>query len=408
MSEDDDWFERAIADADDADGETDGDSAAGTGEGGGEETADGAEENRSDAGGVEFPDDGVWETAEPFDGSGVDADGGAEEDGLFDDDFASALEEIDPSEATGGASGGARDGPDGGFGVNDAPEGEGLWADESDGADAFDGAGGFGPVEDDLGPGNEFGPGGLGVGGTGFGGPDEVDSDIDRIDLGIEGLDAMIQGGVPERSLMVAIGAPGTGKTTFGFQFLDEALSSDERAVFIALEERRESIVQSAVELGFPFDEYVEAGDLAVVDIDPIEMSNSLQNIRSELPGLVRDFGASRLALDSVSLLEMMYEDRARRRNEIYDFTRSLEDAGVTTLLLSEASEDNPYASRYGIVEYLTDAVFVLQYVRPSDFRETRLAVEIQKIRNANHSRETKPYDITDEGIDVHRDATIF
>jgi KaiC/GvpD/RAD55 family RecA-like ATPase len=59
-------------------------------------------------------------------------------------------------------------------------------------------------------------------------------------------------------------------------------------------------------------------------------------------------------------------------------------------------------------VEYLTDAVFVLQYVRPSDFRETRLAVEIQKIRDANHSRETKPYDITDEGIDVYRQANIF
>ncbi|MEF8758124.1 MAG: ATPase domain-containing protein, partial [Halobacteriales archaeon] len=116
----------------------------------------------------------------------------------------------------------------------------------------------------------------------------------------------------------------------------------------------------------------------------------------------------SRLVLDSVSLLEMMYENRARRRNEIYDFTRSLKDAGVTTLLISEASEDTPYASRYGIVEYLTDAVFVLKYVRPSDFRETRLAVEIQKIRNANHSRETKPYDITDEGIEVHRQATIF
>jgi len=77
-------------------------------------------------------------------------------------------------------------------------------------------------------------------------------------------------------------------------------------------------------------------------------------------------------------------------------------------MLTSEASEDNAYASRHGIVEYLTDAVFVLQYVRPSDFRETRLAVEIQKIRDANHSRETKPYEITNGGLSVYRQANIF
>ena len=59
-------------------------------------------------------------------------------------------------------------------------------------------------------------------------------------------------------------------------------------------------------------------------------------------------------------------------------------------------------------MEYLTDAVFVLQYIRPDDFRETRLAIEIQKIRDANHSREKKPYEITDEGISVYQQANLF
>jgi KaiC/GvpD/RAD55 family RecA-like ATPase len=52
--------------------------------------------------------------------------------------------------------------------------------------------------------------------------------------------------------------------------------------------------------------------------------------------------------------------------------------------------------------------VFVLRYIRPEDFQETRLAVEIQKIRDANHSRETKPYEITGEGISVYQQANIF
>ena len=255
-------------------------------------------------------------------------------------------------------------------------------------------------------------PGGEGGGGDSV--PSEGDfdeesfeSEIPRIDLGIEGLDQMIQGGIPSSHLMVVIGSPGTGKTTFGLQFLHHGLEQGENVVFITLEQSRESILDTADERGWEFDHYEREDRLAIVDLDPVEMANSLENIRGEFPQLIREFGADRLVLDSVSLLEMMYDDQARRRTEVFDFTRSLKEAGVTTMFTSEANEDNPYASRHGIIEYLTDAVFVLQYVR-GDTQETRLAVEIQKIRNANHSRATKPYAITLDGIDVYQQASIF
>jgi len=257
------------------------------------------------------------------------------------------------------------------------------------------------PFEDDFASAFEGG----GLSGGDF--QEAFDSELPRIDVGVDGLDEMIQGGVPERSMIVVLGSAGTGKTTFGLQFLNRALENGETAVFITLEETREAVVAAAEEKDWPFEEYVAENRLAVVDLDPVEMANSLASIRTELPRLVEEFDASRLVLDSVSLLEMMYDDQAERRTEIYDFTRSLKTAGVTTMLTSEASQGNAYASRHGIIEYLTDAVFVLQYVR-SEFRETRLAVEIQKIRNANHSRETKPYEITGDGISVYRQANIF
>jgi KaiC domain protein len=328
------------------------------------------------------PPDDVPESAESQDGDtaddfaaafeGGDGDGGDGDDGgeLFDDDFADAFAGADA----------------GGAGGTQMPGGGG---DQNFGFDVEGDAGGGG------GPGGDFEE-------------EDFESDIPRIDVGIEGLDEMIQGGVPERSLMVTVGEAGTGKTTFGLQFLNEAIQNGERAVFITLEESRERVVQSADEKGWNFSEHTDAGDLAVIDIDPIEMANSLTSIRNELPRLVEEFGASRLVLDSVSLLEMMYDDQSTRRTEIYDFTKALKEAGVTTMLTSEASEDNPFASRYGVIEYLTDAVVVLRYIRPEDFRETRLAVEIQKIRDANHSRETKPYEITHQGISVYRQANIF
>lgn len=340
-----------------------------TGEPTGEPTEEPGPEEESPVFGGEPEETSAEGLTEAFGGGG--GPGGApsaedEEDELFEDDFAEAF-------GGGGAPGGAP------------------------------GGGGGGEFGFDL----EGGEAGAGAP-EGFEEEEEYDSDIPRIDVGIEGLDEMIQGGLPERSLMVAVGEAGTGKTTFGLQFLHEAIQNGERAVFITLEESRERVVQSATDKGWKFDKHVEDGNLAVIDIDPIEMANSLTSIRNELPRLVEEFGASRLVLDSVSLLEMMYDDQSKRRTEIYDFTKSLKQAGVTTMLTSEASEDNPFASRYGIIEYLTDAVVVLRYIRPEDFRETRLAVEIQKIRDANHSRETKPYEITHQGISVYRQANIF
>lgn len=248
---------------------------------------------------------------------------------------------------------------------------------------------------------------------TGFGGDsdrpfDDRDSSLPRIDLGIDGLDAMIQNGVPDRSLIVTMGSAGTGKTTLGLQFLNQGLANGEHGVFFALEESAERVIDSAVEKGFPFDDYLADGRLAIVDFDPAEMATSLRTIQSELPALIDEFGASRLVLDSVSLLELMYHDRATRRNEVYEFTRQLKAAGVTALLTSEVTAETPYASRYGIVEYLADAVLVLQYVRPEEFHETRLAIEIQKIRDTNHIRQMKPYELTAEGIVVYQQANLF
>ena len=347
--------------------------------------------------GVETTDSGGNEPASGSDAttsSDPDPDGANENP--FDQDFATALENApDPgTDQPSGFGGGSNEPSPGG---SDDDFGFGDFDGEGQSSDAF----GFGGAESE---GEAFGFGG----GEEEFDEEEFDSELDRLDIGIDGLDDMILGGVPRRSLMVAVGSAGTGKTTFGLQFLNHGLENGESAVYITLEESYERILDTAGEKGWDFEGYVDEDRLAVVDIDPIEMANSLDSIQNDLPGLIEEFGADRLVLDSVSLLEMMYESAPKRRSQVFGFTRALKNAGITTLLTSEASEDNPYTSRFGIVEYLADAVFVLQYVRESDFRETRLAIEIQKIRDANHSRATKPYELTESGISVYRQANIF
>jgi len=348
------------------------------------------------------------EKANESDGTPWDEDGDSGETPWDEDDSGDPFDDSsdDPfggdssaESAFGDESGGGAFGEESGGG-SDSP-----WGDESDG-------GGGTPWGDDTGGDSEGLFDDEGFGGFDSGGDSEFDdedfeSEIPRIDLGIEGLDNMIQGGVPEHHLMVTIGSAGTGKTTFGLQFLNHGLEQGDNAVFITLEQSHEAIIATANEFGWEFESFEDENRLAVVDLDPVEMANSLDNIQAELPELIRDFDADRLVLDSVSLLEMMYDSQAKRRTEVFDFTRALKKAGVTTFFTSEASESNAYASRHGIIEYLTDAVFVLQYVR-GETQETRLAVEIQKIRNANHSREKKPYEMGENGLSVYQQANIF
>jgi len=464
MSEEDDWFERALRGTDEGSdeppvGSEETDDGDGEGPEPNDETAesDGAD---PDAGVAEdVPDEAEGVPDDPAKAIGIGTGDEANEDPFggdeeaSEDPFGGANEDgtdIFDGDADGGGTADDSSGDDDPFGGGtdagaDAESGAGG---ESDGTDPFGDDDPFGGSRNsrsggasDVGGNGQSGGSGDDAGNDPFGGyrgsaagdddefgfddldegdggpreatdfdvdPDEFESEIERTDVGIEGLDDMILGGVPSRSLLSVIGGAGTGKTTFALQFLNHALESGNKGIYITLEQTRESIYDTADEKGCSFREHADEDRLAVVAIDPIEMANSLSSIRNDLIRLIAEFDADRLVLDSVSLLEMMYDHPAKRRSEVFGFTRSLKEAGVTTLLTSEASEDTPYASRHGIVEYLTDAVFVLQYVRGSDFRETRLAVEIQKIRDANHSRETKPYDITDTGISVYDQANIF
>ncbi|MFC7072455.1 KaiC domain-containing protein [Halovenus rubra] len=374
---DDDWFEQGLRETDDA-AEEESDWDAASEDEDTKEVPEGTESDKADDGTTSWVDD-VDET----DTSTV-ASNSRTEDGKKRDSTTDWTERVD-TETEGIGPDDSSDDAVGSFG----PESSGKDEDDSE---LFDE--GFGDALGSSKNDNELSE-------------EEYESDIPRLNLGIEGLDQMVQGGVPRKHLMVVIGSAGTGKTTFGLQFLNHGLENGEKTVFITLEQSHEAINATANEWGWDFDTYEDNGKLAVVDLDPVEMANSLDNIQAELPELIEDFGADRLVLDSVSLLEMMYDNQANRRTEVFDFTRSLKDAGVTTFLTSEASETNPYASRHGIIEYLTDAVFILQYVR-GETQETRLAVEIQKIRNANHSREQKPYAMTDDGISVYQQANIF
>src|SRR5256886_4593091 len=133
---------------------------------------------------------------------------------------------------------------------------------------------------------------------------------------GIDGLDEMLGRGVPAGHIITVLGSFGTGKTTFALQFLMQGLINGEKGVFISLEEDVDSVVANAASFGWDLKKYLKEKKLHIVKLEPVDAKTTVTRIRSELPDFIKRSGASRVAIDSISLLNMLFADDTERREE--------------------------------------------------------------------------------------------
>ncbi|KUK69577.1 MAG: Putative circadian clock protein, KaiC [Methanomicrobiales archaeon 53_19] len=228
-----------------------------------------------------------------------------------------------------------------------------------------------------------------------------------RIKLGIEGLDEMLGGGLVKNSVTGIIGTYGTGKTTFAINFIFEGLRQGETCIMISLDERSEMLKESIRRRGYDLDAYLDK-TFFLIKLDPTDFTLAVNSIKNDIPALIRETKTSRVVIDPISLFEGLLPDEASRRLEMFKFVERMRDENCTFVMTSETDTQIPYASKYGLVEYLVDCVILLRYVRASDLSGTHLAVEVVKMRRSQHSREIKPYEIQPDDVVVYSEASVF
>ncbi|MCW7076356.1 MAG: KaiC domain-containing protein [Candidatus Syntrophoarchaeum sp.] len=232
--------------------------------------------------------------------------------------------------------------------------------------------------------------------------------DFPRVKTGVKGLDEMLGGGIPEGDAIAVLGGFGSGKTMFGMQFIHAGLEMGEKGIFISFEEDEKKLTTIASNAGWNFESAIDKQMLVLVRLDAADIGRSLSRAQSELPTLIRSFEAKRVVVDPITLFEMHFRDDEGRRREISKLCTTIQNSGATVVLTSEISSDNPFASKYGEIEYIADGVIILRYIRPAPLKRSILAVEIAKMRGVKHSRDVKPYEITGSGITVDFDADLF
>ena len=69
---------------------------------------------------------------------------------------------------------------------------------------------------------------------------------LPRASTGVEGLDAILGGGVARNRLHLLEGSPGTGKTTIALQFLLAGANAGEAGIYVSLAETDEELRDGA------------------------------------------------------------------------------------------------------------------------------------------------------------------
>jgi len=228
------------------------------------------------------------------------------------------------------------------------------------------------------------------------------------IKIGIDGLDEMLLGGIPDGHTVAIMGSPGTGKSTFVLQFIYTGLQNNENCVYISLEESEANLIKTALIYGWDLRPYIESKKLTLVNLNTMNFKAMITRFESDLPKLLTSFNIKRIAIDPITLYEMLFDTESERRDHLFNFAQVIKETGITAVMTSEISQDNPYYSKYGLIEYITDGVIVLRQVRHADLGAVTTFIEVLKMRHIDHSKEIKPYSITNGGIVVHSGSGVF
>lgn len=148
---------------------------------------------------------------------------------------------------------------------------------------------------------------------------------MDRVQTGISGLDNMLGGGFLRETANLVEGAPGTGKTTLGMQFIYNGIVKyNEPGIIITFEEFPKQYYYDAAAFGWDFKELEKQGLLRIIMTSPEISKLDISSVGGMLEQHIDQMGAKRVVVDSMTHFSRLTQDPIELRSLEFDFINAL------------------------------------------------------------------------------------
>ena len=241
---------------------------------------------------------------------------------------------------------------------------------------------------------------------------------MERCPSGIEGLDVLLSGGFPRGRSILLSGGCGTGKTAFGIEFVHNgAIKYGEPGIFVALEQNPSLLRLDMLGMGYDLSRLEREGKLRIIDgslskrgpeavmksrgqvsdvpIIALPEKFSIDDINKKVLDVAKQVGARRVVIDSISSLSEIIAGGSEVRDTLLELNYSLQDAGLTSLIIVDTIDDESISSEQGVEEYVADGVLVLKVNEALDTRTLR----IKKMRGTKHTLKPHIFELSSGGI---------
>ncbi len=223
---------------------------------------------------------------------------------------------------------------------------------------------------------------------------------MSRVKTGISGLDEMLNGGFLAGTVNLVEGAPGTGKTTLGMQFIHAGITQyNEPGLIITFEQFPEQFYQNGAAFGWDFRQFEQQGQLKIVMTSPEVSHQDLSSANSLVEEAIYEMGVQRVVVDSISHFARLTRDPLELRELEYSFINAFKRQAVTCIFTHENSTMLGQYSSNSDVGYLVDSYIILRYVEIAS--RIQKAMLILKMRGSQHAKDIRQYDIMANGLRV-------
>ena len=247
---------------------------------------------------------------------------------------------------------------------------------------------------------------------------DAVEYQVKLTNVGIQGLEFVLGGGLPEDSVYLLTGKPGTYYTTFAQQAVVNHLSRKGMAVYYSAEVGSADLRQDMFVYGWDVKPYIDDGSLLFARPSPPQLQTFTevmptvpyeQHIKmtsASMGALSKDF-LSRLKEGRWSILNLSYLMNLYPAQEVTDLMMFWVNAvhrygGVHFVTLLDGAHEEKQVT---FLKNLVDGVFNFRFVE--GFGQSEGEVEVQKLRKVVPKAKTFRHVVQSDGLFVETTARI-